>query len=83
MPLAMQKSSSSKTFFYRICLLLPYFVSEELYQCLERMRLLILNRAAVRIQAAVRMFLCQRHWPQLSVSLRQARLQGEAQSKIR
>ncbi len=57
--------------------------SEELWRCLEEMRGLILNRAAVRIQAAVRRFLCRAHWPQLKVSLRQARLQGEAQSKLR
>ncbi|XP_064406654.1 unconventional myosin-IXb-like [Halichondria panicea] len=58
------------------------FLNEELFRCLEHMRLLILNRAAVRIQAAVRRFLCRQHWPQLMVSLRAARLQGEAQTKL-
>lgn len=57
--------------------------SEEFYQCLERMRAHILNRAAVRIQAAVKMFLRRKHWPQLKFSLQQAKLQGEAQAILR
>ena len=57
--------------------------SEEFRQSLERLRDRILRRAAVKIQANVRTYLCRKHWPQLKFSLRQARLQGEAQTQLR
>ena len=64
---------------YAITLLLKCIFSEEFRQCLEKLRDRILNRAVVRIQAAVKMYLCRKHWPQLKFSLQQAKLQGEAQ----
>lgn len=58
------------------------FLNEEFRQCLERYRGRILHRAAVKVQAAVRMYLCHKHWPQLKFSLKQAQLQGEAQNQL-
>lgn len=58
------------------------FLNEEFRQSLERLRDRILRRAAVKIQANVRTYLCRKHWPQLKFSLRQARLQGEAQTQL-
>jgi hypothetical protein len=58
------------------------FMTEELYQCVEGLRKDRLHWAAVTIQATVRMFLCQLHWPQLKFSLRQAKLQGQAHTQL-
>ena len=59
------------------------FFSEEFFQCLEHLRQRVLSRAVVKIQAAVRMYLHRKHWPQLKYSLQQARLQGEAHNQLR
>lgn len=56
--------------------------SEEFRQSLEHMRGRVLHRAAVKIQAVVRMYLAKTHWPQLKFSLNQARLQGAAQQTL-
>lgn len=58
------------------------FMTEELYQHAEGLRTSSLHRAAVKIQATFRMFLCHRHWPQLKFSLRQAKLQGQAHTHL-
>ena len=69
---------------YTLCILSYHTPSsEEFRQSLEKLRERILLRAAIKIQAEVRMYICRKHWPQLKFSLRQARLQGEVQTQIR
>lgn len=64
--------------------LLPFLLpcSEEFRKSLEQMRRRVLQRAAVKVQAVVRMFLAKKHWPQLKFSLKQAKLQGAAQQTL-
>ena len=56
--------------------------SEEFRQSLEHMRERVYQRAVVKIQSVVRMFLARTHWPQLKFSLSQAKLQGVAQKTL-
>lgn len=65
------------------CTCCVFCLSEEFFQCLEQLRQRVLSRAVVKIQAAVRMYLRRKHWPQLKYSLQQARLQGEAHNQLR